>query len=110
MSDEDLGQMCVRNLEPIVPDVSQRYLGCRVLRTRIAYPTLLKSYEPARKRLAQSTGIEGLYSVGRNGEFAHILLEDLYHRTVKKTQRLIGELEAMNQVPNSRDKAVSSAS
>jgi protoporphyrinogen oxidase len=110
MSDEDLGQMCVRNLEPIVPDVSQRYLGCRVLRTRIAYPTLLKSYEQARKRLAQSTGIEGLYSVGRNGEFAHILLEDLYHRTVKKTQRLIGELEAMNQVPNSRDKAVSSAS
>ena len=106
MSDEDLGELCLRNLEPIIPDVNQRYLGCRVLRTRIAYPTLLKSYEPARKRLADTTGIEGLISVGRNGEFAHILLEDLYHRTVKKTQRLIGELEA-NSVPDAKEKVIS---
>ena len=110
MTDEDLGKMCVRHLEPIVPDVSQRYLGCRVLRTRIAYPTLLKSYEPARKRLAQGTGIEGLYSVGRNGEFAHILLEDLYHRTVKKTQRLIEELETMSPLPNNKGEVFSSSS
>ena len=94
MADKDLGELCVRHLEPIVPDVRQRYLGCRVLRTRIAYPILLKAYEPARKRLEQTTGIEGLYSVGRNGEFAHILMEDVYHRTVKKTHRLIADLAA----------------
>ncbi|MGK7916320.1 MAG: NAD(P)/FAD-dependent oxidoreductase [Prochloraceae cyanobacterium] len=107
MTDDELGQMCLRNLESIIPNVSQRYLGCRVLRTRIAYPTLLKSYEPARKRLAQGTGIERLISVGRNGEFAHILLEDLYHRTVKKTQRLIEELEVMNTFSHGKEKVVS---
>ena len=41
----------------------------------------LKEYEDDRRRFEQSTGIAGLYSVGRNGEFAHILMEDVYWRT-----------------------------
>lgn len=89
MEDEALGELCVRTLRPIIPDAEERYLGCRVLRTRIAYPVLLKSYEAARRRLAVSTGVEGLYSVGRNGEFDHILMEDVYHRTRKKMDELI---------------------
>lgn len=92
MEDEALGELCVQTLKPIIHDAQERYLGCRVLRTRIAYPVLLKRYEDTRQRLAASTGIEGLYSVGRNGEFDHILMEDVYHRTRKKMEQLIARL------------------
>ena len=33
--------------------------------------------------------IENLLSVGRNGEFAHIFMEDVYWRTRKKVRDLI---------------------
>ena len=81
MSDEQLGVFCVEHMEPIVRDIRQRYLGCHVVRTPIAYPVFLTEYEEERQRLAQSTGVAGLYSIGRNGEFAHILMEDVYWRT-----------------------------
>ena len=89
MPDDALGERCVEHLQPLIPDVRQRYLGCRVLRTPIAYPVLLNAYEHNRQRLEQSTDIDGLYSIGRNGEFAHILMEDIYHRTVKKTRHMV---------------------
>ena len=94
MSDDALGEQCVEHLQPLVPDVRQRYLGCRVLRTAIAYPILLNAYEQDRQRLEQSTEIDGLYSIGRNGEFAHILMEDVYHRTVKKTRHAVAGLRS----------------
>jgi protoporphyrinogen oxidase len=81
MPDEQLGAFCVEHMEPIVRDVRQRYLGCHVVRTPIAYPIFLTEYEEERQRFAQSTGVAGLYSIGRNGEFAHILMEDVYWRT-----------------------------
>jgi protoporphyrinogen oxidase len=90
MSDEELGELCVKHLEPIIADARQRYLGCHVLRTPIAYPVLLSSYETQRKRLRQDTGIDGLYSVGRNGEFDHIMMEDGYHH-VRDTAREIAK-------------------
>jgi hypothetical protein len=68
------------------------YLGCRVLRTPYGYPVFLNEYEPARQRFAHSTGIAGLYSIGRNGEFAHILMEDIYWRTLRAMRQLAGEL------------------
>ena len=37
--------------------------------------------ELKRKAWEKSTGVQGLLSVGRNGEFAHILMEDVFWRT-----------------------------
>ena len=50
-----------------------------------AYPVYLAAYEERRQRFARDTGVAGLYSVGRNGEFAHLLMEDVYWRTLRKT-------------------------
>ena len=38
-------------------------------------------YEADRAQLArEGTGVAGLYSIGRNGEFDHILMEDTFWR------------------------------
>ena len=88
-SDADLGARCVVALERITPGVSKRYLGCRVVRTPLAYPVYLSEYEADRRRFEHGTGVDGLFSVGRNGEFAHILMEDVYWRTRRKLLGLI---------------------
>jgi hypothetical protein len=36
--------------------------------------------------------VRGLHSIGRNGEFAHILMEDVYWRTVSRMRQLVAEL------------------
>ena len=59
MSDEALGELCVEELQEIIPDIRRRYQGCRVLRTPIAYPVYLNEYEETRVRLGQSIGIDG---------------------------------------------------
>jgi protoporphyrinogen oxidase len=89
MNDDELGDRCVAALDGLFPGVRRDYSGCRVLRTPIAYPVYLTEYEEDRRRFAAGTGIEGLYSVGRNGEFAHILMEDVYWRTLKKMTDLL---------------------
>jgi oxygen-dependent protoporphyrinogen oxidase len=96
MPDERLGDLAIDALDPIVPGIRQRYLGCRVLRTPIAYPIFLNEYEEARQRLRRTTGVQGLYSIGRNGEFAHILMEDVYWRTRRVVQRALHELRLRN--------------
>jgi protoporphyrinogen oxidase len=84
MGDDALGAFCRDALRPIIPTVQQQYLGCRVMRSPIAYPVFLNEYEADRVALEKSTGIAGLYSIGRNGEFSHMLMEDVYWRTQKK--------------------------
>ena len=81
------------HLKPIIKDARERYLGCKVLRTPIAYPVFLNEYESERERFNLSTGVDGLFSVGRNGEFSHIFMEDVYWRTMKRTRELIDSLE-----------------
>ncbi|WP_017296506.1 protoporphyrinogen/coproporphyrinogen oxidase [Nodosilinea nodulosa] len=88
MDDESLGQFCLDHLEPLIPDIRRRYLGARALKTPIAYPVYLNEYEGDRQRFEAGTGIAGLYSLGRNGEFAHILMEDIYWRTQDQTRAL----------------------
>ena len=78
MSDDQLAELSLEALSLIVPRIRGRYLGSQVLRTKIAYPVFLKEYEENRKRLEEGTGVRGLYLIGRNGEFAHILMEDVY--------------------------------
>lgn len=81
---EYLGEICMNSLDRIVPGLAKRFLGCRVVRTPLAYPVFLTEYEADRRRFEKGTGVEGLLSVGRNGEFAHILMEDVYWRTRRK--------------------------
>jgi protoporphyrinogen oxidase len=80
MSDDELAELCLPALERIVPDVRARFEGLRVLRVPLAYPIYALDYEADRRRFEQGTGIGGLYSIGRNGEFRHILMEDVFWR------------------------------
>jgi protoporphyrinogen oxidase len=88
MADEALGEFCLERLETIVPGVRRRYLGCRVLRTPVAHPVFLREYEADRLALEEGLPITGLHSIGRNGEFAHILMEDVYWRTLRKVHQI----------------------
>lgn len=92
--DASLADRCLDQLRDVIPDIRERFLGARVLRTKIAYPVYMKAYEAERQRLQSTTGVKGLHSVGRNGEFAHILMEDVYHRTMRRTDAAIGALRA----------------
>jgi protoporphyrinogen oxidase len=94
MDDEALGALCVDHLDLLFPRVRQLYRGCRVLRTPIAYPVFLREYEVDRRRFEQSSGVEGLCSIGRNGQFAHALMEDVYWRTLKSMRDLVSALGA----------------
>jgi protoporphyrinogen oxidase len=89
MGDEQLGELCLERIASIIPDARRRYLGCQVLRTPIAYPVFLNAYEQDRRALEKSTGVAGLYSIGRNGEFAPLLMEDVYWRTLKRVRQLL---------------------
>lgn len=89
MPDDKLGDLCVEHLQAILPDARQRYLGCRVLRTPIAHPVYLREYEAERQAFERGLPVDGLYSIGRNGEFAHILMEDVYWRTLRQLRRFM---------------------
>lgn len=92
MEDEKIIQLCLENITSIIPDAKERFLGGNVLRTPIAYPIFLNEYERERQDFEQSTNVENLLSIGRNGEFAHRFMEDVYWRTRKKVQKLITEV------------------
>jgi protoporphyrinogen oxidase len=89
MDEEKLSALCLENLTKIIPGAKEKFLGANVLKTPIAYPVFLNEYEAARKDFEQSTGVENLLSIGRNGEFAHIFMEDVYWRTRRKVRHLI---------------------
>ncbi len=85
--DAVLATTALDGLAEIVPDIRQRYIGATSTRTPIAYPVYALRTEPA--RLAIPThGIGGLVSAGRNGEFAHLLMEDVYWRTLRIARAL----------------------
>ena len=65
-----------------------------MLRTPVAYPVFLNAYETDRLALERGLPVEGLYSIGRNGEFAHIFMEDVYWRTLRAVHRLAAQLKA----------------
>ena len=99
MQDEQLAALCLEQLRPLVPDIQKRYLGVRVLRTPIAYPIFLREYEDKRRSFQQSTGIDGLHSIGRNGEFDHLLTEDVYWRTLTRANKLLAGLKGATPEP-----------
>jgi oxygen-dependent protoporphyrinogen oxidase len=89
MDEQNLVELCLEHLTPVIPDAKKRFLGSNVLKTPIAYPIFLNEYEQERQNFEQSTNIENLLSVGRNGEFSHMFMEDVYWRTQKKVRNLI---------------------
>jgi len=89
MDEEKLTSLCLECIKPVIPDAQKRFLGCTVLRTAISYPVYLNEYEKDRQKFERSTNIENLLSVGRNGEFSHRFMEDVYWRTRKKVQALV---------------------
>lgn len=99
MSDEKLGELCIDNLRALIPDARDRYLGCRVMKTPIAYPVFMREYESHRQALATGTGIANLYSIGRNGEFAHTFMEDVHCRTERKMGQLVSSLTYERSAP-----------
>lgn len=89
MSDEELATLCLEGLCRIYPHLRARYIGAGgMLKTPFAYPVYLSRYEQRRQAFARGTGVAGLYSIGRNGEFAHLLMEDIYWRTLKRMQHV----------------------
>ncbi|MBA3522330.1 MAG: FAD-dependent oxidoreductase [Gemmatimonadales bacterium] len=92
MGDEALGALCLDGLETVFPGIRRRYLGCSVLRTPVAHPVFLREYEAQRLLLEGGLPVSGLHSIGRNGEFAHILMEDVYWRTLRKVHHLAAAL------------------
>ncbi len=92
MSDEQLIELCKFSMNQIVDGISKRCLGGRVVRVPLAYPVFRYEYEEDRNRFTAGTGINGLVSIGRNGEFAHILMEDVFWRTRWKVSKLIDGL------------------
>ena len=85
MDDDELGDRCIDALDrdhpdrpPRLPRVPRRPPADRVP----GVPPRLRGRPPAaRGRRPASTGS---LSIGRNGEFAHILMEDVYWRTMRK--------------------------
>jgi protoporphyrinogen oxidase len=92
MTDDALGQLCLERLESVLPGIRGRYLGCTVLRTPVAHPVFLNEYEDQRLALEGGLPVAALHSIGRNGEFAHILMEDVYWRTLKKVHKIAKNL------------------
>jgi protoporphyrinogen/coproporphyrinogen III oxidase len=86
--DQALIDDCLDALRPRIPDVDSRLHAAFVQRIPVAYPVFARSYEPARVALTRGSGIVGLISVGRNGEFAHVLMEDVYWRTQRSVDAL----------------------
>src|SRR5690349_18505226 len=89
MDEEKLSALCLEHLKSVIPDIKERFLGANVLRTPVAYPVFLNEYEKERQDFEVTTHIDNLLSIGRNGEFAHRFMEDVYWRTRKKVHDLI---------------------
>jgi protoporphyrinogen/coproporphyrinogen III oxidase len=98
MDDEALGELCVQEMQALIPDIRRRYQGCKVLRTPAAYPVYLNEYEDIRLKLEHGTGVEGLYTIGRNGEFSHALMEDVYWRTQDKMRAMLLKQPALGEL------------
>jgi len=90
MADDEVVERCISTLDPLIPDARSRVIGASVLRQPLGYPVFALEYEKDRAALAsQGTGIDGLYSVGRNGEYDHILMEDIFWRLRRRIPRLV---------------------
>jgi Protoporphyrinogen oxidase len=106
---ETLARECLAGLAATIPDVERRYQGAHTLRLATAYPIFHLDYETERLAWKQGTGIEGLISVGRNGEFGHWLMEGVYWRTLAKVRQLVDPWKRAGLIPTTADDWTASA-
>jgi protoporphyrinogen oxidase len=100
MPNDTLAEVCLAGFDDIFPGMRARCLGpAGIVRTPVSYPVYLSAYENERQRFAVSTGVKGLYSVGRNGEFAHILMEDVYWRTLRRVAEVAAYVDGLPRLP-----------
>ncbi len=102
--DEVLIDAVIEALRPRIPDIDSRLVGAFAQRIPVGYPVFAREYELARQTLASGTGVDGLVSVGRNGEFGHLLMEDVYWRTqcaVDALSRDMERSEPTSRIPSS---------
>ena len=81
-SESTLTGWIVDGLRDLIPDLAARHIATHVARTPIAYPVFALETETARRTISRH-GIRGLVSAGRNAEFGHYLMEDVYWRTLR---------------------------
>lgn len=84
---EELRDLALAGLRPLTGDLADRIIDLHVTRTPVAYPVLARATETARTAV-HGHGIDGLVSVGRNAEFGHLLMEDVYWRTLRRVRAL----------------------
>ncbi len=90
LTDEEVVERCVSTLDPLVSGIRSKVIGASVIRQPLGYPVFALEYEPDRAALAdEGTGVVGLYSVGRNGEYDHILMEDTFWRLRRRMPAII---------------------
>lgn len=95
LTDEQAVERCVTTLDPLIPGIRARVVGATVLRQPLGYPVFDLAYEQQRVDLAnEGTGIDGLYSIGRNGEYDHILMEDIFWRLRRRIPLIIEHRQA----------------
>jgi protoporphyrinogen oxidase len=95
LTDEEAVERCVSTLDPLIPDIRRRVIGAVVLRQPLGYPVFALEYEQHRLSLSTNgTGVEGLYSIGRNGEYDHILMEDIFWRLRRRIPMIIERRQA----------------
>ena len=105
MDEQEITELCLQHLETTFPGFREKIIGSSVIRTTAAYPIFLNQYEKERLEFEKSTGIDNLISIGRNGEFAHRFMEDIYWRTQKKMRRFLEarkeatRIQLLNQMP-----------
>jgi len=105
MDEKKLIDLCLEKLTPVIPDSIDKFIGATVLRTPYAYPVFLNEYEKERLEFEKSTKIDNLLSIGRNGEFAHRFMEDVYWRTREKVGKLIEKMP-LDQKNKSQKEAI----
>ncbi|NJO56499.1 MAG: hypothetical protein HC834_09405 [Rhodospirillales bacterium] len=86
---DTLARECLTALAAVVPDAERRFQGAHTVRLGVAYPIYHLDYEAHRLAWENGTGIEGLLSIGRNGEFGHWLMEAVYWRTLAKIRTFL---------------------
>ncbi len=92
MDEQRLVSLCLKAISDVIPNAESSFLGHNVLRTAFSYPVFLNEYEEERRQFEKTSSIENVLSIGRNGEFAHIFMEDVYWRTRKKVRSMLGSL------------------
>jgi protoporphyrinogen/coproporphyrinogen III oxidase len=83
----ELRDAALAGLWSLTGDLRDRVVDLHVTRTPVAYPVLARATEAARATV-HGHGIAGIVSVGRNAEFGHLLMEDVYWRTLRRVRVL----------------------